>query len=190
MPIRLFIIRLVHLQIFDLNFGVRIKAIYSILNIVNFSDQNCMNITPLTYKRILLTTDFSKVSSRAVAHAISIAKKYRSKLYIIHVLEPILSPVEYTWAGVQMDDIESNRLSFAEKNLLDWCAEHLPEDFDTRLIVRQGLAVTEILAAAQENEIDLIIMATHGHTGLAHVFFGSTAERVLKKSELPVMTVR
>ncbi len=142
------------------------------------------------YKNILLTTDFSEISAKAVPHAISIAKKYRSKIYVIHVLEPILSPAEYSWAGVQVENIEDSREEFAEKNLLSWCSQNLPPDLDTRILVRKGIAINEILTAVDEYSLDLIVMATHGHTGLSHVLFGSTTERVLKRSHIPVLTIR
>lgn len=142
------------------------------------------------YKKILLTTDFSDLSAKAVCHAISIAKKYKSRIYVLHVLEPILSPVEYSWAGVQIDDIEQNRQKYAETNLMKWCEKHLPEDIETRILIRKGIAITEILSAISENEIDLVVVATHGHSGLSHVLFGSTTEKVLKRSPVPVLTTR
>ncbi len=142
------------------------------------------------YKKILLTTDFSEISARAVIHAISIVKKYKSKLYILHVLEPILSPAEYSWAGIQIDDIEANRQEYAEKKLMEWCETHLPEDIATRLLIRKGTAIFEILSAIKEHEIDLVVVATHGHSGLSQVFFGSTTEKILKRSPVPVLAVR
>ncbi len=142
------------------------------------------------YKRVLLTTDFSELSARAIPHAISIVKKYRSNLYVLHVLEPILSPAEYSWAGIQIDDIESNREQYAEKKLMEWCETQLPEDINTRLLIRKGSAIFEILSTITEHEIDLVVAATHGHSGLSQVFFGSTTEKILKRSPVPVMAVR
>ncbi len=142
------------------------------------------------YKNLLLTTDFSELSARAVPHAVSIAKKYYSKIYILHVLEPILSPVEYSWGVVQLDQIEESRQEFAEKNLIEWCDNHLTDDLDTRILIRKGNAVSEIISVIREFDIHMVLMATHGHTGFSHVIFGSTTEQILKKSPVPVLSIR
>ena len=148
-----------------------------------------MEIFP-KYTNILLTTDFSELSVRAVSHAISIARQFKSKIYILHVMEPILSPVEYSWGSVQIDTIENTRQENTEKNLMAWCELHVPDDIDTRILIRKGIAVSEIISVIKEYSIDLICMATHGHTGISHVIFGSTTEQILKKSTIPVLSVR
>ncbi len=142
------------------------------------------------YQNILLTTDFSELSVRAVPHAIAIARKFKSKIYVLHVLEPILSPVEYSWGSVQIDSMEISRQESTGKSLLTWCENHIPENIDTRLLIRKGIAVSEIISVIDEYKIDLVCMATHGHTGISHVIFGSTTERILEKSAVPVISVR
>ena len=142
------------------------------------------------YSNILLTTNFSELSVRAVSHAIAISRRFNSKIYVLHVLEPILSPVEYSWGSVQIDSIENSRQENTEKNLLIWCEDHIPEDIDTRILIRNGIAVSEIISVIEEYNVDLICMATHGHTGISHVIFGSTTEQILKKSTVPVLSVR
>ena len=144
----------------------------------------------LKYGNLLLTTDFSDLSARAIPHAVSIARKYKSKIYILHVLEPILSPVEYSWGSVQVEQIEDSRHSNADKNLLKWCDEQLSEDLDTRILIRKGNAVTEIISVIEEFDINMVFMATHCHTGISHVIFGSTTSHILKKSPIPVLSIR
>ncbi len=142
------------------------------------------------YKNIMITTDFSELSNNAVKHALMLVKKLKAKLYILHVVEPIEHSYDYQWAGVPPIEVDTKRSESAQDRLIEWCDNQIPDDVASRIIVKNGKAVSEILKTVEEFEIDLIVMATHGLTGLSHLFFGSTTERIVKKSTVPVLTIR
>jgi nucleotide-binding universal stress UspA family protein len=142
------------------------------------------------YKNIMITTDFSELSNHAVEHALMLVKKLNSKLYVLHVVEPIEHSYDYQWAEVPPIEVDTKRSESAQERLIEWCDNQIPEEIASRIIVKNGKAVSEILDTVEEFNIDLIVMATHGLTGLSHLFFGSTTERIVKKSKVPVLTVR
>jgi nucleotide-binding universal stress UspA family protein len=141
--------------------------------------------------RILVPTDFSKHSENALSYAAAFAEKFSAELYLLHVVQnlalfipdaitvapPIAPPVEQflTAARAALDRVVQ------ERNL---------KQLTIRPEVREGTPFYEIIRFAQENDIDLIVMGTHGHSGLAHVLLGSTAEKVVRKAPCPVLTVR
>jgi nucleotide-binding universal stress UspA family protein len=141
--------------------------------------------------RILVPTDFSKHSENALTYAAAFAEKFGAELYLLHVVQdlalfipdaitvapPIAPPVEQFLAAAKA------ALDRAVKDgTLAGLKVH-PE-------VREGTPFYEIVRFAQETNIDLILLGTHGHSGLAHVLLGSTAEKVVRKAPCPVLTVR
>lgn len=142
-------------------------------------------------KRILVPTDFSKPSQNALTYAAAFAEKFGAELHLLHVVQdlalfipdmvtvtpPIGPTVEQLTAGVR---VAFERL--VKENKL--------EKFKTTHFVREGTPFYEIIQYAKEKDIDLIIMGTHGHSGLAHVLMGSVAEKVVRKAPCPVLTVR
>ncbi|MBI4552507.1 MAG: universal stress protein [Candidatus Latescibacteria bacterium] len=141
-------------------------------------------------KRLLCPTDFSEPSEHALTYAISLAQQYGAVLYLLHVIEP-LTPVP----GIEMGPVlmydERPDLLQRVHELLD---EMVPEDVKAKIeikpLIRRGAPFLEIIRTAREEEIDLIIIATHGRTGLSHVLLGSTAEKVVRKAPCPVLTIR
>ena len=141
-------------------------------------------------KRILVPVDFSSPSRRTLRFAREWAMRFGSEVCLLHVLEPI--PVATTFPNVMMvppipppDFHEQARVS------LERLAQHeFPESVKTSVHLRDGAAYDEIALAARELAADLIIIATHGRTGLAHVLMGSTAERVVRHAPCPVLTLR
>lgn len=146
------------------------------------------------FKNILLTTDLSSNAGVARPYAIDLAKRYGGTLHLLHVFE---DAGYYLEAGgvdsVPFGPVEWIERTQAErrKELIERAAL-IEKEGGVRTIpeLRIGHAVTEILAHAKENKADLIVMATHGHTGVAHFVFGSVAEKVVRMSTCPVMTVR
>jgi len=138
-------------------------------------------------KHILVPTDFSKPSNKALKYAVSLAARIGSQITLVHVIKP--RPIEsepYTvWLGFDPREIEAND---AMRKL---CKEqHVDPALLRRTIVREGTPHREITAAARELEADLIIIATNGRTGLAHILPGSTTERVVRHAPCPVLVVR
>lgn len=141
-------------------------------------------------QRILLPTDFSELSAHSVSYATALAERFEAELHVLHVVEePAVAVPEYGGIAVWQEYLQTARRMATEKlaTLPDpqWSATH-----PVVRQIRQGTAFVEIIRYAREREIDLIVMSTHGRTGLKHVLMGSVAERVVRQSPCPVLTVR
>lgn len=143
----------------------------------------------LSIKNILFPIDFSENSSKILPYVLSIASKYDATIYLLHVVEDFCE-----WGGFYVPHLPIARfheeaLKGAEKFLETLCDEQLQSCPNFQKILICGDPVTEILKAIEEQKIDLVVMGTHGRKGLEHVFFGSVAENVVKKSPAPVLTI-
>ncbi|MBM3264158.1 MAG: universal stress protein [candidate division Zixibacteria bacterium] len=141
-------------------------------------------------KRILYPTDFSESSEHALTYALSFAEQYGAAVYLLHVIEPITAvPAIYFDPAMTFEDRPE-----LEKNVEQLLNEAVPKEVKERIeikpLIRRGAPFLEIIRTAREEEIDLIIIATHGRTGLAHMLLGSTAERVVQKAPCPVLSVK
>lgn len=142
----------------------------------------------INLKRILVPSDFSPASAKAFKYALRFAKQFGTELTLLHVLEPLpASMMGITPAPA----LSENELASAENNLRSLVASARAAGVtETRSTVRTGLASHEILEAAKELDVDLIVIATHGFTGWKHFCIGSTAERVARVAPCPVLIVR
>jgi nucleotide-binding universal stress UspA family protein len=139
-------------------------------------------IAAFTIKKILVPVDFSECSNKALQYAIPIAKQFGAKITLMHALLYPFESAEMAMAeaaGIQAAREELNRLS-----------QKIGDGITTRAILRVGKAPGEIVEAAKETGADLIVISTHGRSGLAHVLLGSTAERVVRHAPCPVLVVR
>lgn len=139
----------------------------------------------ITLRRILVPTDFSEYSGEAIGYACALADKFEAELHLLHVLESQISSTPIFAGGLALNPIVNESREAAEKALV----QTAPERAAVRATA-EGPPFLEILRYAKDNNIDLIVMGTHGRAGLAHVMLGSVAERVVRKSTCPVMTVR
>ena len=144
----------------------------------------------LKLKRILVPTDFSAPSKKAFRYAAKFAEEFGASLTLLHVVEPIVALGDaYGW--VETPAITDPALQKeASTRLAGLAQKEIGELIPVKPLVRCGKAYQEIVSVAKEREIDLIIIATHGYTGLKHVFLGSTAERVVRHAPCPVLIVR
>jgi nucleotide-binding universal stress UspA family protein len=143
-------------------------------------------------KRVLWPTDFSELSLRGGRYARVLCQHFGAELHIIHVVAPPLSPdvsllvpTEPPVAVTEPELVEASRAALAKL-----VAEHFPGDEKITTNVFFGNPWPSICNYAEENEIDLIIVTTHGRTGLGHVLIGSTAERIVQHAPCPVLTVK
>jgi nucleotide-binding universal stress UspA family protein len=138
----------------------------------------------LPIKTILLPTDFSKSSEAALRFACALARDYQARLLLLHVVEP---PVYYGELGMAVplpaDFDESLR-----RRLEQLVPPESGVAADTMLV--EGNAAREILRVAEEQHCDLIVMGTHGRSGLSRVVLGSVAEDVVRHSRVPVLTLK
>lgn len=141
-------------------------------------------------QKILLPTDFSTNSAAATNYACELATKFDAELHVLHTLETLPSYRPGFEMGVTLPEYLNETRADAEKSLnevLDphWSAEH--RVIRTMVV---GSPKAEIVRYARQHDIDLIVLSTHGRTGLAHVIMGSVAENVVRTAPCPVLTVR
>lgn len=142
-------------------------------------------------KRILFCHDFSETADFAFPYAVSMAEKFSAQLYIIHVVEEVFQHwMEPFLAGDSMVKIFEEIDKKAKEQLEDICKSMAAKLKEYYPIIAKGIPFWEILHTADEKEIDLIIMGTHGRTGLGRVLFGSVAQRVVRKAKCSVLTMR
>lgn len=147
------------------------------------------SIVPLHLKQILVPVDFSTFSGRALRHALPLAQRFGAGIVLLHVIE--LFPIDYM-VGTSSDSItgvEGRRR--AKEDLAKLGAKILESSgVHYRSVVRAGKPYREIVKAARELDADLIVLSTHGRTGLDRFYLGSTAERVVRHAACPVLVVR
>ncbi len=144
----------------------------------------------MDFKTILFATDFSDGSDFAFQSALSLARKFDSKLIIIHVINEPVDLRGFYVPHISFDKLEEEIEQGAEKLMDKFCRTHISgfNNFESHVV--PGIPYDEIIKKAVEFEANLIVLGTHGRTGLDHVLFGSTAEKVVRKSPVPVMTIR
>jgi nucleotide-binding universal stress UspA family protein len=150
-------------------------------------------MTTSLFKNIAFCTDFSSHADAAFAVAKDLAWRYDATLHIVHVMVnfSVSPPLHSTYMPIEYDPKFVEQVTEAageaiQTRYVDTLKEKQP--YEVQLL--SGYSSTEILRLAKENEFDLIVMGAHGLTGLAHVLFGSTAERVVRKAPCSVLTVR
>jgi nucleotide-binding universal stress UspA family protein len=143
----------------------------------------------LRFKTVLVPVDFSASSRRALDYAAGFAASHGGRLVLLHVVEPVVYPAElgYPSLGALPPQTEYER---AGKEQLSLLARQVSGSVEVTAKIRVGQPYVEITRAARELGADLIIISTHGHTGLKRVLVGSTAERVVRHATVPVLTLR
>jgi nucleotide-binding universal stress UspA family protein len=142
------------------------------------------------FRRILHPTDFSRASSPALRRAVALARACRAPLVLLHVMTP---PSPFISADVPPSsyaDLLILARRSAKRRLAAVLGRVRRTGVRVRSIFTEGLPADEILRAARRARADLIVMGTHGRTGVSRVFMGSVAERVVRESRCPVLTVR
>lgn len=144
----------------------------------------------LNFNVIVLTTDLSDYSLRALPYAVGLAERFDARLKILCIHEPVVPVTEVAWAGVDMHVADNTLLTQARHELERIVREQVPPGVDAEAEVMTGNAVDGITDFARKHNADLLVMCTHGRTGLSHVLMGSTAEAVVRRAPCPVLTLR
>lgn len=139
-------------------------------------------------ERILVPMDFSTEAQPALTYAVMLAKKFHARIILVHVVELVSGPMDPTFGYVPVAD--GPQVAAAQARLKGIAAETVPQELLETSEIRLGVPYYQITIAAKDLNIDLIVITTHGHTGLSHVFLGSTAERIVRHAPCPVLTVR
>ncbi|MCK9173078.1 universal stress protein [Desulfuromonas thiophila] len=143
-----------------------------------------------TFKNILFATDFSECSKAAFEYAFGLAKACDAKLTILHVISEPVDLRGFYVPHMTFDALAKEIEEGAHKLMDEFCAKYVDNGScccDRRVV--SGIAHEVVIEQAKELGVDMIVMGTHGRSGLDHVLFGSTAEKVVRKSPIPVLTV-
>jgi nucleotide-binding universal stress UspA family protein len=143
----------------------------------------------ITLKKILCPIDHSDGSKEALKYAVSFAMKNEAKLYLLHVIDIRSFDESIDTMAVQIPDDEETIKKLKTK-LLECVPEEIRSDMQIEALVVRGIPFAEIISIAKGNKVDMIVMGTHGRTGIAHIMIGSVSEKVVRKAHCPVLTVR
>src|SRR5262245_32597966 len=146
----------------------------------------------LAIARILAPTDFSRHADVAVKYACGLAEKFGSELHLLHVLSETILPVgpDPSLVATMPPEFYATSEEQSRAALKDLLAPGWPRPSGVKVDVRWGDPVLEVVSYAGGHNIDLIVVATHGRTGLSHVLLGSVAERIIREAPCPVLTIR
>jgi universal stress protein A len=139
-------------------------------------------------RSILVPIDFSKASEKAFTYAVALAEQFEAKITLLYVYEPVTMP---DFAGAFPLAIENDTMLATFKDKLQRLARKAagPELVE-EVLVRQGRAHHEITEAARTLKADIVVISTHGYSGIAHAVLGSVTERVVRHAPCPVLVVR
>lgn len=141
-------------------------------------------------RRVVVPVDFSPSSQQAVDYAVDLARQYGAELHLLHVLLDLDAiAAEPGVAFAPVDEWMPQLVKLAEKKLADLKAS-VSSGLTTVTAVRDGSPGSEVVRYATDVKADLIVMSTHGRTGLKHILLGSVAENVIRHAACPVLVVR
>jgi nucleotide-binding universal stress UspA family protein len=142
-------------------------------------------------RRILVPTDFSKSSANALTYAVAFAEKFGAEILLLHVVQDLalFIPEAVLVAPPPAPPVE--QFAAAARTALERVIGELQQPGLTiRPEVVEGTPYEEIVRFARERDVDLIVIGTHGHTGLAHILLGGVTDKVVRRAPCPVLTVR
>jgi nucleotide-binding universal stress UspA family protein len=141
------------------------------------------------FQTILLTTDFSDTSRLALQPTRALVQRFGARVVLVHVEEDRLPPLVVEYMAVGVEEMLTHQVEHSQKRLGEFATEHLAGLEGIECVVGVGTPHVEIVRIAEERNVDLIVMATHGRGLISHALLGSTAERVLRRAPCPVLIV-
>lgn len=140
---------------------------------------------------ILVPIDFSPHSEKALTYAKEWAKQWSATIHLIHIIEPVIFPVDWGYTPVDLSDIEKEYSNAAEQELKKTVEVLHSEGFSViPQVIHGGRSSDEINQYAKDHGISMICIATNGRGGVEHLLLGSTTERVVRKAPCPVLVIR
>ncbi len=143
----------------------------------------------MNYKKVMCAIDFSDLSNYAFEYTLDLLKGQDTQIILIHVIEHLYYHDHFLILSLSPDEIEDKFTKLAKEKLTE-LTKNYTNDFSFKFIIREGHPQTEIVNASKKQDVDLIVIASHGHTGIAHVILGSIAERVVQNASCPVLIVK
>jgi nucleotide-binding universal stress UspA family protein len=144
----------------------------------------------VTLRKVLFPTDFSEPSEAAWSYALALAKEFGAEILLLHVVAEPPRLAEAYEMGFTPERFIKAASDEARRQMTDMIAKAADWKVSISPQVRKGVEFREIIQAAREAAADIIVMGTHGRTGLAHALIGSVAEKVVRKAPCPVLTVK
>ena len=142
-------------------------------------------------RRILHPSDFSRASSAAFKKAVEMAKANRGELMLVHVLNPVIPVAGDGYVSPKMyEEIAASNRAWAQKELNKLVTKAKASGVRAKAAVLEGSAHDQIVRFARAKRADLLVLGTHGRSGIAKLFLGSVAGRVVGAASCPVLTVR
>jgi nucleotide-binding universal stress UspA family protein len=161
----------------------------SVLTVPSGGNRSLVKGRALKISKILVPLDFSELSKTALPWACFLARSFDAEVILVNVTE--IFPMEHLLGAELMNHAFTPLMKDAEINL-QRIAENLPTSIGAKAVVavRAGIPYKEICQVAQDSGVELIVLTTHGYTGLKHMWLGSTAERIVRSAQCPVLVVR
>ncbi len=141
------------------------------------------------FKRILLPTDFTEASAHAAAYALNMAVKYKARLFVIHVVDTTGEASGFYVPHASYAKLDKELKDVGEMMLKKFCAKQFKGFKGLEAKVTVGEPYKEIIKSVKKDNIDVVVMGTFGRDGLDKFFFGSTTDRVLRKTDRPVLVI-
>ena len=139
---------------------------------------------------ILVPVDFSNYSGKALAYASEIAQSYKAQLQVLHIIEETMHPAFSVTGKSSIFDLVPWIKDDSRKRAEKMIKEFVLDKVKSKVFIQGGRAASDIIKFANENSTDLIVIATHGLTGLEHMLMGSVTEKVVRMAHCPVFTVK
>jgi nucleotide-binding universal stress UspA family protein len=145
--------------------------------------------SPFRLKRILVPIDFSDCSKKALQYAVPLAKQHQAAITLLYIV-PTPSYAAGEYGGIDYASLEAETRASADQALSALAVDEIRGEVSADTVVRSGSAALEIIEFAKSLPADIIVVSTHGRTGLKHVLLGSVAENVVRLAPCPVLVVR
>jgi nucleotide-binding universal stress UspA family protein len=143
-----------------------------------------------TFEKILTAIDFSESSDYAFEYALMLARQFQAELTIMHVINEPVDLRGFYVPHISFEQLEKEIEEGAQIMMEKFCQTRMGEFTGYQTAIVSGIPYEEIIRKAEETGSSLVVLGTHGRTGLDHIIFGSTAERVVRSASCPVLTIR
>lgn len=142
------------------------------------------------FHKILIAVDFSENSNYAFDYALALAKQFDAELTVMHVINEPIDLRGFYVPHISFEQLEKEIEAGAAGMMEKFCQERMGDFRNYLTCLVNGIPYEEIIRKAKEIDASLIVLGTHGRTGLDHIIFGSTAERVVRNASCPVLSIR
>jgi len=142
------------------------------------------------FEKILVAIDYSENSNYAFNYALELAKQFNGELTLMHVIHEPVDMARILFPYLSYEQLENAIMEDGAKMMEKFCTEQMGGFINYKTAVAKGIPYQEIVRKSQETGATLLVIGTHGYTGVDHLIFGSTAERVVRSASCPVLTIR